>query len=114
MKIIITRSFERTRQIADFVPVKAACEATYEMEQQVMTKEELEPFLIEISVQMDSFVQSEVEKTLMGYKPACLRCGGKQIYGGKGLNKEGLCAQCVSDLAFQLRDLKQEKLTKKP
>lgn len=104
MKIIIKRSFERTRQIADFIPVKAACEASYEMEQRAMTKEELEPYISEISAQLDRFVQSEVEKTLMGYTPACLQCGSKQIFPKKVLNKEGICSSCVSENQFKAKE----------
>jgi hypothetical protein len=108
MKIVIKRSFERTRQIADFIPVKAACEATYEMEQKAMTKEELEPYLIELSGQLDQFVQSEVEKSLMGYTPCCIRCGGKAIFPKKALNKEGYCGQCVSELSFQAKGFRTD------
>jgi len=116
MKIIITRSFERTRQIADFVPVKAACEATMEIQDEELTSQGIFPQseIKRASAVLDEIVQSEVEKSLMGYKPCCLRCGGKQIYGGKGLNKEGYCVQCVSDLAAQARENAKPSTTSTP
>jgi len=103
LKIIIKRSFERTRQIAEFVPVKAACEATIEYETNDIIAVELRDNAV--SSMLDEFVQSEVEKTLMGYTPACIQCGGKQIFPKKVLNKEGICAQCVSEHQFKAREL---------
>jgi hypothetical protein len=104
MKITITRSFERTRQIADFVPIKAYCEATVELDQRPedTTREE-------IATNLATFCESEVEKTLMGYTPACIRCGGKAIFPQKSLNKEGICGQCQSE-----QEMKAQKFKKKP
>jgi hypothetical protein len=104
MKIIIKRSFERTRQIADFIPVKVACEASIETEQ----GGGVESIIVDYSRLLDAIVQQEVEKTLMGYTPACIVCGGKVIFPKKVLNKEGICAQCVSDSEMKLRELKKE------
>ena len=108
MKIIIKRSFERTRQIADFIPVKAACEASAEIEVVVDSTKQDIAAREALSSELAAFCQSEVEKTLMGYTPACIVCGGKAIFPKKVLNKEGVCAQCQSDSEIKLRDLKKE------
>ena len=62
---------------------------------------------------LDSKCQSEVEKTLMGYTPACIQCGGRAIFPKKVLNKEGICAQCQSDNDMKLRDLRKGSGTPK-
>jgi hypothetical protein len=109
MKITIKRYFERTRQIADFVPVKTACEASAEVNVKPnITARALGEGAEAISGMLDQFVQSEVEKTLMGYTPACIGCGGKAIFPKKVLNKEGICAQCQSDNEMKLRDLRRK------
>jgi hypothetical protein len=108
MKITITRSFERTRQIADFVPVKAFCQATMEVDCESPSDYFQTNASQADSRLLDNFVQSEVEKTLMGYKPCCVTCGGKEIVGGKGLNKEGVCKTCEADYAMKLRDAKAD------
>jgi hypothetical protein len=108
MKIIITRAFERTRQIADFVPIKAYCEATVEFESadeigvQVKDAEKMK----EVSGLLDNIVQSEVDNTLKNYRPTCITCGGR---GERVLlNKEGQCGQCVSTANFAARDFKKD------
>jgi len=102
MKITITRSFERTRQIADFVPIKAYCEVTAEHDEGAIS-------LTELSRKLDDFCQSEVEKTLMGYRPACVVCGGKKIFGGKGeMTKEGICAECNDKMLFEAKQFKAD------
>jgi len=106
MKIIIKRSFERTRQIADFVPIKVACEVSAEIEY----KNDGE--ILDWSNKLDDIVQSEVEKSLIGYRPACIGCGGKQIVGGTGLNKEGMCQTCADKLRFEAADFRKENLKK--
>ena len=119
MKITITRAFERTRQIADFVPIKAYCEATIEednlpnMEQlDDAGKKELIALQRQMAESLDLLVQQEVEKTLMTYRPVCISCGGK---GDKVfLNKEGVCGQCVQTAHFAARDFKKEIGTPKP
>ena len=99
MIIKITRSFERTRQIADFVPVKAYCEASEDFDiSSVPEGTSSEDVMAAVAKVLDEFCQSEVEKTLMGYHPACINCGGKQAYGGSGLTKEGFCAECNKSL----------------
>lgn len=101
MKITITRAFERTRQIADFVPIKAYCEATIELENPV---DDVAKVLGQNSLLLDAFVQSEVEKTLITYRPVCISCGGK---GDKVLlNKEGVCGQCVNKAQMDARQFK--------
>lgn len=108
MTIKITRAFERTRQIADFVPIKAYCETTAEFEVESITHEQV----ARASQTLDNIVQSEVEKTLISYRPVCIACGSK---GQKVvLNKEGVCGQCVSTAQFQARDFKKETSTQKP
>lgn len=100
MKITqVTRYFERTRQIADFIPVKSAIEVTAEVHEGET--------IADVSRQLDELAVAEVEKTLMGYTPACIACGGKAIFPKKVLNKEGICAQCQSDNDMKLRDLKK-------
>jgi hypothetical protein len=112
MTIKITRAFERTRQIADFVPIKAYCEATAEFDDVEMTAEQIERRIRTNSLFLDNIVQSEVDNTLKSYYPMCIVCGGK---GQKlSLNKEGVCGQCVSTAQFQARDLKKETGTPKP
>lgn len=97
MKIIITRSFERTRQIADFVPIKAYCEVSFE--QDFPDGAAHEAIVEAMSSKADELCRSEVDKTLMSYQPLCIVCGGR---GAKvNLNKEGVCGQCVKDLASQ-------------
>ena len=117
MLIKITRSFERTRQIADFVPIKAYCEATIEedgfppMEKIAADKQTLKDFegiQRNMSEALDALVQQEVEKTLMGYRPACIGCGGKQIVGGTGINKEGMCQTCADKMRFEASDFRKE------
>lgn len=101
MLIKIKRSFERTRQIADFVPIKAYCEVTQELE---TSADDMESFMSQQSASLDSFVQSEVEKTLMSYRPICISCGGK---GEKIiLNKEGVCGQCHNRHQMEARDFR--------
>jgi len=108
----ITRSFERTRQIADFVPVKAACEVSVELSEEELnaipygageTSDERAREMF--SEKLDIFVRAEVEKTLMGYKPVCVRCGGTEgSFGKGGLTKEGLCQNCNTEIGYQARD----------
>jgi hypothetical protein len=109
MTIKITRAFERTRQIADFVPIKAYCEATTEVEVSDRENSEIikkDQFIRSISNELDQFVQAEVEKTLMAYRPVCIRCGGK---GDKvNLNKEGVCGNCVSEMNIQARGFAED------
>jgi len=97
MKITITRAFERTRQIADFVPIKAYCEATAEMEVDEVVNPEGDKLLKKVfenlSHGLDDLVQAEVEKTLMQYYPTCIVCGGRGAQ--VNLNKEGVCGQCA-------------------
>src|SRR5580765_1655543 len=98
MTIKITRSFERTRQMADFVPIKVYCEATADFEiSQSMERTDIE--MIEVSESLDRFVQAEVEKTLMPYRPVCIVCGGKG--DTVNLNKEGVCGQCVQKMNYE-------------
>jgi hypothetical protein len=108
MKITIKRVFSRVRQIADFVPVRAECEATVEFEVDPIKTPEYKDSMEIHSAALDQFVQSEVEKTLMGYTPSCIRCGGKALFPKKVLNKEGMCAQCVSELSFQAKDFRAD------
>lgn len=106
MVIRIVRAFERTRQIADFVPIKAYCEASTEYELGKIDAEHAAAEMAEISHRLDSFVQSEVDKTLMSYYPQCIVCGGK---GQKmNLNKEGVCGQCVQTNMFKAREFQKE------
>lgn len=107
MKIKITRSFERTRQIADFVPVKAFCEASIDAtEVDGKVGETGEDMAHRLSARLDAFVQSEVEKTLMNYYPVCIVCGAKGVT--VNLNKEGVCGECVKNLNYRMNDLKKE------
>ena len=114
MTISITRSFERTRQIADFVPIKAYCQASAEIDvrsDEVKGEGIISDAEEELSRVLTSFCEREVDKTLMSYYPQCIVCGGK---GQKmSLNKEGVCGQCVTQMHFQIRDLK-ESGTPKP
>jgi hypothetical protein len=112
MKITITRSFERTRQIADFVPIKAYCEATIEEDDLPNMdklddegKKELIALQREMSEALDLLVRQEVEKTLMSYYPLCIVCGarGQTV----NLNKEGVCGNCVTSREHQARDFKR-------
>jgi hypothetical protein len=105
MKITIKRTFSRTRQIADFVPVRAECEATVEVD---CTKEESGNILKNNSAALDQFVQSEVEKTLMGYVPCCVSCGGKPIYPKKDLSKGGECDACVNKQQMEARQFRAD------
>jgi hypothetical protein len=113
MKITIKRYFERTRQIADFVPVKSACEAAIEFEipdeeaQSVLLAAGMKAYAPE-SDMIDQFVQAEVEKTLMGYTPTCVVCGGKQIYPKRDLTKAGLCDTCNDKQMFEARQFKSD------
>ena len=93
MRIKITRSFERTRQIADFVPIKTHCEISMEIDLEPNQLTEIVGF----SSRLDATCQAEVEKTLMSYQPVCIVCGGK----GRPLNKEGVCGKCYTDMSFQ-------------
>lgn len=107
MKITITRAFERTRQIADFVPIKAYCEASveYEMKSPIEKEEEARLFT-EASARMAAVVQEEVDKTLAAYRPTCIVCGGR---GDKvNLNKEGVCGQCVKDMQMQALEFRRD------
>jgi len=109
MKITIKRYFERTRQIADFVPIKSACEATMEIE--LGDPENGLDQAREFSQTLDLFVQSEVEKTLMGYSPCCVVCGGKPIFPKKDLTKAGLCDTCNQKQLMEARQFKADKPT---
>ncbi len=40
--------------------------------------------------------------------PMCVNCKGIQVYGGTGLNKDGLCANCAVQLSYQARDAKAD------
>jgi hypothetical protein len=108
MKITITRSFERTRQIADFVPIKAYCEATIEYERgeqnQILNVPNEQDR--EYSFLLDSFVQAEVEKTLISYRPVCIVCRGKG--DTVILNKEGVCGHCVKTMQFQAAEFRAD------
>ncbi len=89
MKITVRRYFERTRQIADFVPIKASCEVSAEC-----NLEDVD----EVSGTLAERCELEVEKTLMHYHPSCVNCGGKQITPHKDLTKEGMCDECNKTL----------------
>lgn len=105
MKILLKRTFERTRQIADFVPVKIGCEVSGEIELEDTDRAELLR-LHAFAEQLFQVCESEVEHSISRYWPSCILCGGK---GQKSpLNKEGLCGQCVKELSFQLAELKKE------
>lgn len=120
MKITITRYFERTRQIADFVPVKAACEASIEEDSlpamEKLTDDERKDLIClqrVMSESLDKLVQQEVEKTLMGYVPCCITCGGKAIAPRKTLTKEGICAECHNKQEMEARQFKLDNLRNK-
>lgn len=100
MLIRVTRNFERTRQIADFVPVKASCEASAEIEIETISDEKTAL----LSDALDRFVQREVERTLAGYVPMCLMCGMKAIYPVRTLGKDGICAQCTQNAKYAAMD----------
>jgi hypothetical protein len=114
MKITIKRSFERTRQIADFIPVKAACEVTIERNEEELNRlilegnKTIEDIVAEFSTRADALCIAEVEKTLAGYTPSCIVCGGKALFPKKVLNKEGVCAQCQSENEMKLREAKSK------
>jgi hypothetical protein len=99
MKITITRAFERTRQIADFVPVKAYCEASAEAEWD-SENPELRPE--KLSQHLQNLCESEVEKTLINYRPVCIACGAKGAT--VILNKEGICGNCVKKMMFEAKE----------
>jgi hypothetical protein len=106
MRVKITRYFERTRQIADFVPVKAACEASMEME--TSAEQDFMKAAETCSAALDALVQAEVEKTLMGYVPCCVSCGGKPIYPKKDLSKGGECDTCINKREMEARQFKAD------
>jgi len=106
MLIKITRSFERTRQIADFVPVKAYCEASTEYELGEIKPLENADELIKISAHLQFLCESEVEKTLMTYRPACIVCGGKSERSF--VSKEGVCGQCMKEEHLKIVQLNSE------
>ncbi|MDE2233427.1 MAG: hypothetical protein KGJ90_04950 [Patescibacteria group bacterium] len=100
-KITIRRAFERTRQIADFVPIKAYCELSEEVDIEDSAD------LANISASLAEACEKDVEMTLMKYRPVCIVCGGK----GETLNltKEGVCGNCMNDRAMKIAELKREK-----
>jgi hypothetical protein len=64
-----------------------------------------------MSAALDNFVQSEVEKTLINYRPVCIACQGK---GEKVLlNKEGVCGQCVEKHRMEAIGFAKENSKKK-
>jgi|ERR1700733_6757106 len=107
MKITIKRYFERTRQIADFVPVKTACEASIELDIDPNTSDPDRMEQLQTNSQLlADFCIAEVEQTLRSYYPICIRCGarGQTV----NLNKEGMCGQCVSTLTIEARQFKTD------
>jgi hypothetical protein len=113
MKITITRSFERTRQIADFVPIKSYCEASVEIDSVTTSIPAVEEVQEIYSDVLDGICQAEVEKTLMGYSPCCVVCGGKQVFPRRTLTKEGLCNTCNEKELIEARQFKADNAKNK-
>jgi hypothetical protein len=63
MKITITRSFSRTKQIAAFEPINVFCSAAMEMEGDDGDKTAMAAMKI-MAEKLDEFVRFEVEKTI--------------------------------------------------
>ena len=104
MKITITRSFERTRQIADFVPIKAYCEVTAEVDDEELTDKGIWPTaeINNLSQHLDTITRDEVDKTLISYQPLCIVCKarGEKVV----LNKEGVCGNCLNTRGMQAKE----------
>jgi hypothetical protein len=58
MKIVLTRSFSRTKQIAAFEPINAYCSVQVEYEQSADETD------VQVSERLDEFARTEVEKTI--------------------------------------------------
>jgi len=103
MKIKITRQFDRTRQIADFVPVRSSCEVSVEYDDAKLKSDKVE-YREKCLQSLDEICKRNVEASLMGYVPCCVVCGGKNIFPGKPLNKMGYCDQCDSKLKWEAKE----------
>jgi hypothetical protein len=58
-KIVITRSFSKTKQIASFEPINSFCSVSAEYEEKLD-----DSFVISISEHLDNLVRREVERTI--------------------------------------------------
>ena len=61
MKLIITRSFSLTKQVAAFEPINAFCSVSVEEESGSMPSDE---YLRSVSQHLDNLVRREVERTI--------------------------------------------------
>jgi len=58
-KLIITRSFSKTKQVAAFEPINAHCSVSVEYEEKLE-----DSFVVSISEYLDNLVRREVERTI--------------------------------------------------
>ena len=60
-KLIITRSFSKTKQIQSFEPINSFCSVQVEYEEKLE-----DSFVVSISEHLDNLVRREVERTIEG------------------------------------------------
>lgn len=61
MKLIITRSFSRTKQVASFEPINTSCSVSAEYEDEKAIDD---MFVTSVSDHLDMLVRQEVERTI--------------------------------------------------
>jgi hypothetical protein len=60
MKLLIRRSYEKTKQVASFEPIKAQCSVQAEFDAQEIDDQKI----ISISGHLDNLARQEVERTI--------------------------------------------------
>jgi hypothetical protein len=61
MKLIIVRSFSKTKQVASFEPINAFCSVSAEYDDERAMEDQ---FVISVSEHLDNLVRREVERTI--------------------------------------------------
>ena len=62
MKLSITRSFSRTKQVASFEPINAFCSVSAEYDDEATQLDD--QFVVSVSEHLDNLVRREVERTI--------------------------------------------------
>lgn len=68
MKLIITRSFSKTKQVAAFEPINASCSVSAEItaDETRFIGMTMDDTKAQLSDELDTFVRQEVERTIEG------------------------------------------------